>query len=71
MDHPTVSYCNEQAQAELALAGGSCSNSDQKRHLDRAVVFAHCSEEGRRVAELNGVSDVGAYRCSPFFPRGI
>lgn len=71
MNHPTVSYCDEQAQAELILAGRACSRIEQKRHLDRAGVFAHCSEEGRRNAEFNGISDFGGHCCILPFRQGM
>lgn len=70
MDHPTVSYCDDQAAAELVLAGDAGCNADQKRHLDRAATFAHCSEVARRDAEESGVEDTGSHCCKPVFRAG-
>lgn len=70
MDHPTVSYCDDQAEAELGLASAAKGSANQKRHLDRAGMFAHCSEVARRDAEESGVEDTGSHCCKPEFRDG-
>ena len=67
MDHLTVAYCDDQAEAELILAGDAGNADDRKHHLDRAAVFAHCSEVARRDTAHQGVANAGAYRCTPKF----
>jgi hypothetical protein len=70
MDQPTVAYCDDQAEAELILAGDASDANDRKHHLERAAVFAHCSEVARRDAAHQGVADAGAHCCTPQFQPG-
>lgn len=65
MKNYTVAECDVQAQRELGLAKIAGETEVRNRHLNRAAIFAYCSENARNDAARNGITLCSELPCCP------